>query len=288
MPELPEVETVRQGLTPALLGRQIERVEQNRPNLRFAFPDEFSARLSGVRVERLDRRAKYLLLRLSSGETLLSHLGMSGRFTIETASGAGPLPEDMVHAAPANPKHDHVVFHLEGGVTVRYNDPRRFGFMDLYPTDAEHEVRYLTGLGPEPNSNAFSGAMLAEALRNKRSPIKAALLDQRVVAGLGNIYVCEALHRSGISPRRESRTIPGKRAERLAVAVRDVINEAIEAGGSSLKDFASTDGELGYFQHRFRAYGRENEPCPTPRCDGRVQRIVQSGRSTFFCATCQR
>jgi formamidopyrimidine-DNA glycosylase len=288
MPELPEVETVRRGLTPALLGRKILRVEQNRPNLRFPFPDDFSARLSAARVEQLDRRAKYLLLRLSSGETLLSHLGMSGRFTIETTRGAGPLPEDMVHAAPANPKHDHVVFNLEDGVIIRYNDPRRFGFMELYPTDAESQVSYLTGLGPEPNSNGFSGVTLGEALRDKRSPIKSALLDQRVVAGLGNIYVCEALHRSGISPRRESRTIPGKRAERLAVAVRDVINEAIEAGGSSLKDFASTDGGLGYFQHRFRAYGRENESCLTPRCDGRVQRIVQSGRSTFYCATCQR
>jgi formamidopyrimidine-DNA glycosylase len=287
MPELPEVETVRRGLTPALLGRQIERVEQNRPNLRFPFPDDFPKRLSGVRVERLDRRAKYLLLRLSSGETLLSHLGMSGRFTIETTMGAGPLPEDMVHAAPANPKHDHVVLHIEGGVIVRYNDPRRFGFMDIYSTGAESEVSYLNGLGPEPNSNGFSGAMLGEALRNKRSPIKAALLDQRVVAGLGNIYVCEALHRSGINPRRESRTIPGKRAERLAVAVRDVIAEAIEAGGSTLKDFASTDGGLGYFQHRFRAYGRENEPCPTRQCGGSIQRIVQSGRSTFYCATCQ-
>ena len=286
MPELPEVETVRRGLTPAMQGRRIVRVEQNRPNLRFLFPERFVDRLQGQVIERLDRRAKYLLIRLSGGETLLSHLGMSGRFTIESGD-AEPRPE-LIHATPPNPKHDHVVLHLEGGVCIRYNDPRRFGFMVLYASDEEDSVSFLKGLGPEPNSNEFSGKVLGDALAGKRSPIKTALLDQRVVAGLGNIYVCEALHRSGISPRRESRTLPGARAERLAVAVRDVINEAIEAGGSSLKDFAATDGALGYFQHRFRAYGRAGEPCVTEGCDGEIQRIVQSARSTFFCAQCQR
>jgi formamidopyrimidine-DNA glycosylase len=286
MPELPEVETVRRGLTPAMQGRRIERVEQNRPNLRFPFPERFVERLQGQVVERLDRRAKYLLIRLSGGATLLSHLGMSGRFTIET-DDAVPRPE-LIHASPANPKHDHAVMHIEDGVVIRYNDPRRFGFMTLFDSDKEDDVSFLADLGPEPNSNEFSSVTLSSALKDKKSPIKAALLDQRVVAGLGNIYVCEALHRSGISPRRESRTIPGTRAERLAVAVRDVINEAIEAGGSSLKDFASTDGALGYFQHRFRAYGREGDSCVTGGCDGAIKRIVQSARSTFFCAKCQR
>jgi formamidopyrimidine-DNA glycosylase len=286
MPELPEVETVRRGLTPAMQGRRIERVEQNRPNLRFPFPDRFVERLQGQVVERLDRRAKYLLIRLSGGETLLSHLGMSGRFTIETGD-AIPRPE-LIHASPANPKHDHAVLYLQGDVVIRYNDPRRFGFMTLFDSEDEDEVSFLADLGPEPNSNEFSSVVLGAALRSKKAPIKMALLDQRVVAGLGNIYVCEALHRSGISPRRESRTIPGTRAERLAVAVRDVINEAIEAGGSSLKDFASTDGALGYFQHRFRVYGREGDACVTEGCDGEIKRIVQSARSTFYCSKCQR
>ncbi|WP_417494025.1 bifunctional DNA-formamidopyrimidine glycosylase/DNA-(apurinic or apyrimidinic site) lyase [Maricaulis sp.] len=287
MPELPEVETVRAGLIPAMQGRLIERVTLNRANLRFPFPEDMARRLGGRRIEQIDRRAKYLLLRLAEEETLLVHLGMSGRFSIEAGEDAAQ-PGDFVHAAPANPKHDHVVFEIEGGVTVRYNDPRRFGFMLIFPTDAEDEQPNLAGLGPEPTSNAFSGAALGEALAGKRTPVKSALLDQRVVAGLGNIYVCEALHRSGISPRREARTIPGVRAERLARSVREVIEEAIAAGGSTLKDFAGADGALGYFQHRFSAYGREGVPCSTPDCSGEIQRIVQAGRSTFYCPACQR
>lgn len=287
MPELPEVETVRRGLTPALEGRRLLKVEQNRPDLRFPFPERFVERLEGTRIDRLDRRAKYMLWRLSTGETLLLHLGMSGRFTVE-ADQRHEQPGDFVHAAPADPKHDHVIFHAEGGVTVRYNDPRRFGFMDLHTGNLDTASDYLRDLGPEPDGNTFSDDHLRQALAGKRSPIKTALLDQKIVAGLGNIYVCEALHRSGISPRREARTIPGARSARLAPAVRDVIREAVEAGGSSLKDFASTDGELGYFQHRFRAYGREGEACPAERCEGTIQRIVQSGRSTFFCPSCQR
>ena len=233
----------------------------------------------------MDRRAKYLLIRLDGGETLLSHLGMTGRYSIEAEDGT-VQPGDFVHATPANPMHDHVVFGIEGGVTVRYNDPRRFGFMDMFADEAM--CSYLKSLGPEPNSNAFSEAYLSRALKGRRSPIKAALLDQRIVAGLGNIYVCEALHRSGLSPRRLAGSISGLRSQRLAAAVRAVIDEAIAAGGSTLRDFASADGALGYFQHSFRAYGREGKACSTPDCTGRIERIVQSGRSTFFCSSCQR
>ena len=287
MPELPEVETVRSGLIPALQGRRVEQVVLNRPNLRFPFPEGMVERLAGHRVERIDRRAKYLLLRLTSGETLLVHLGMSGRFSIEAAA-ATRQPGDFVYAAPANPKHDHVVFEIEGGVTIRYNDPRRFGFMLMFETGSEAGQPNLAGLGPEPNSNRFSGPALGAALAGKRTPVKSALLDQRVVAGLGNIYVCEALHRAGISPLREARNIPGVRAERLATAIRNVIEEAIAAGGSTLKDFAGADGALGYFQHRFNVYGREGAACPTSGCGGAITRIVQAGRSTFFCPSCQR
>lgn len=285
MPELPEVETVRRGLIPALEGRRILAVTLNRPDLRFPFPTGFAGQVAGRRVERIDRRAKYLLIRLEGGTTVLSHLGMSGRYSIE-ADNLAAQPGDFVHAAPANPRHDHVVLEVEGGVTIRYNDPRRFGFMDLVRADADSP--YLAGLGPEPNANDFSGAYLSEALSGRRMPVKAALLDQKIVAGLGNIYVCEALHRARISPRRLAATIPGRRAERLAHAVRTVIDEAILSGGSTLRDFAAADGALGYFQHRFRAYGREGEACPEPGCSGHIGRIVQSSRSTFFCPSCQR
>lgn len=286
MPELPEVETVRRGLTPAMEGRRILRAEARRPDLRFPFPERFAERLTGTVVERLDRRSKYLLARLGSGETLLMHLGMSGRFSV-TADDLSRQPGDFVYAAPANPTHDHVVFHIEGGVTVTYNDPRRFGFMTLYETDQEDIQPYLKDLGPEPLSNGFSEDRLNEAFKTRRSPVKAGLLDQSVVAGLGNIYVCEALWRAKISPRRLCNSIPGARASRLAPAVRDVIAEAIEAGGSTLRDYAGADGAMGYFQHRFDVYGREGEPCH--RCeDSRVERIVQSGRSSFFCPSCQR
>lgn len=287
MPELPEVETVRRGLAPVMEGRVIERAENRRPDLRFPFPDRFAGRLTGVRVERLDRRAKYLLLRLENGETLLAHLGMSGRFTIHLPDRA-VKPGDFAHAPVTSEKHDHVVFDMEGGARIVFNDPRRFGFMTLFPTEAEESVPFLAGLGPEPNSNAFSGPFLQSRVTGKKAPLKAALLDQRVVAGLGNIYVCEALHRAGLSPRRLAGTLGPKRADRLALAVRQVIDDAIAAGGSSLKDFASAEGELGYFQHAFRAYGREGEACLSPECGGKIMRIVQSGRSTFFCPTCQR
>lgn len=287
MPELPEVETVRRGLAPAFEGRRITACTLHRPDLRFPFPDQMSERISGQSVERIDRRSKYLLFRLSSGETLLAHLGMSGRFSVE-ADDTRSQPGDFVHAEPANPAHDHVVFDVEGGVTVRYNDPRRFGFMTLFETGAEEQVSYLSVLGPEPHSNEFSVAYLNEALKGKKSPIKTALLDQSIIAGLGNIYVCEALFRAGISPRRTAASVVGARAERLVPHIRDVILEAIDAGGSSLRDFASADGALGYFQHRFRVYGREGEACPTPGCDSKVKRLVQSGRSTFYCGQCQK
>jgi len=287
MPELPEVETVRRGLVPAMAGRRILSARANRVDLRFAFPERFEERLTGTRVERLDRRAKYLLARLGSGETLLMHLGMSGRFTIQ-AGDLARLPGDFVYAPAGNPAHDHVVFELEDGVRVTYNDPRRFGFMTLFETASQESQPFLAGLGPEPDSNAFSSAYLDERLAGRRTPVKAALLDQRVVAGLGNIYVCEALWRARISPRRMAASVPGKRAARLAPAVRAVIAEAIDAGGSTLRDFAGADGALGYFQHRFDVYGREGEPCRREGCGGTVSRIVQSGRSTFFCPVCQR
>lgn len=287
MPELPEVETVRKGLAPVMEGRLIERAENRRPDLRFPFPDGFAERLTGIQVERLDRRAKYLLFRLESGETLLAHLGMSGRFTIQLETQA-EKPGSFAHAPGTTEKHDHVVFGMEGGANIVFNDPRRFGFMTLFRTDHESAVPFLAGLGPEPNSNEFSGPFLQARVKGKTAPLKAALLDQRVVAGLGNIYVCEALHRAGLSPRRLAGTLGPQRAERLALAVRQVIDEAIAAGGSSLKDFASADGELGYFQHTFRAYGQEGQACVTAGCVGVIERIVQSGRSTFFCPTCQR
>ncbi len=287
MPELPEVETVRRGLTPAMEGRRILAARANRADLRFPFPERFAERLSGTRVERLDRRAKYLLARLGSGETLLMHLGMSGRFSIE-ADDLSRQPGDFVYAPAANPAHDHAVFEMEGGATVTYNDPRRFGFMTIFPTEAEDAQPFLASLGPEPGSNAFSGAHLDAALKGRRSSIKAALLDQKVVAGLGNIYVCEALWRARISPKRIAATIPGARSERLAHAVRAVIAEAIEAGGSTLRDYAGADGAMGYFQHRFDVYGREGEACRTPDCGGTVVRTVQQARSSFHCPGCQR
>lgn len=289
MPELPEVETTRRGLAPVMAGRRILAARCHRADLRFPFPDRFAERLTGTRVERLDRRAKYLLARLGSGETLLMHLGMTGRFSIEAAPGApAARTADFVYAPAADPAHEHVVFDMEGGARVGYSDSRRFGFMTLFPTADEDAAPFLKGLGPEPLSNAFSSAHLCDVLRDKRTPAKAALLDQRVVAGLGNIYVCEALWRARISPRRLARTLPGARAERLAPAVRSVIEDAIEAGGSTLRDFAGADGALGYFQHRFDVYGREGEPCRRSACGGTVTRIVQSGRSTFFCGRCQR
>ena len=278
MPELPEVETVVRGLRPKLEGHRLELVEQRRPDLRFPLPENFAARLQGRRVERIQRRAKYMLLHLDDGQVLLCHLGMSGRMVIvERGRGGTRLPLD---------RHDHVIFTTEAGTEIRFNDVRRFGIMDLIAGDALEAHPLLRALGPEPLGNDFNGPALAAALKGKRTPIKAALLDQQVVAGLGNIYVCEALFFAGLSPRRLAYTVQGNRAEKLAAAVRQVLARAIEAGGSSLRDYVQANGELGYFQHEWAVYGREGEPCR--RCGAPVKRLAQSGRSTFYCARCQK
>jgi formamidopyrimidine-DNA glycosylase len=278
MPELPEVETVRLGLEPILTGRVLAHVDQRRPDLRWPLPERFAERLTGRRVTGLGRRSKYLLIGLDGEETWIIHLGMSGRI----------LVEDPRHAASVPGKHDHVIVTTDRGGTVTYNDARRFGLMDLWPAAGLENHKLLAGLGPEPLGNAFSGAALAASLADKRAPIKAALLDQRVVAGLGNIYVSEALHRAGISPKRLAGSISRPRVDRLAAEVVATLNDAIAAGGSSLRDYRQADGELGYFQHSFRVYDREGAPCPISGCTGTVQRIIQSGRSTFYCAKCQR
>jgi formamidopyrimidine-DNA glycosylase len=280
MPELPEVETVRQGLADVLEGRRLHRVQAMRPDLRFPLPENFEGRLSGRQVEKLARRGKYLLIHLQERLTLIAHLGMSGRFRIFNTS---PPPLE---------RHDHVVFEAEGGISVRFNDPRRFGFMDLADTDTLASHKMLKNMGPEPLANDFNGPVLAAALKGRKSPIKAALLDQSVIAGMGNIYVSEALFRAGLSPKRKSGTVQGGRAENLARAIRDVLNEAIAAGGSSLRDHRQPSGELGYFQHSFAVYGCTGQPCPGCTCDltrtGGIRRITQSGRSTFYCAAKQR
>lgn len=281
MPELPEVETVRRGLEPVLAGRRIVRAEVRRPDLRWPFPPELAARLTGARVVALRRRSKYLLADLDRDETLITHLGMSGRMLV---SGA-PVGA-FHHAHPAPEKHDHVVLDIEGGARVTLNDARRFGAMDLWPTADLASHRLLAGLGPEPLGNTFSGATLHARMTGRFTPVKAVLLDQRVVAGLGNIYVCEALWRARISPLRRADDVTAAEADDLAAAVRAVLLDAIAAGGSSLKDYRQADGELGYFQHSFAVYGREGSPCP--RDDGgTVARAVQSGRSSFFCPVCQ-
>jgi len=280
MPELPEVETVRAGLERSLVGRRYAHVEARRPDLRFPIPADLATRLEGHQVVRVNRRAKYLQIVQDDGTVVILHLGMSGKVNL------APQPEAGDHEPPA--KHDHLVFGLDNGSRMVFNDPRRFGFIAL-STKAELEDHdYFNGMGPEPLGNSFNAEVLSAALKGKGSPIKAALLDQRVVAGLGNIYVCEALFDSGISPRRKASSVGGKRAERLVPAIKDVLQRAIRAGGSTLKDYAHLDGESGYFQHNFRVYGREGEPCVTAGCDHQVQRITQSGRSTFFCSSCQR
>ncbi|MGA2952240.1 MAG: bifunctional DNA-formamidopyrimidine glycosylase/DNA-(apurinic or apyrimidinic site) lyase [Caulobacteraceae bacterium] len=280
MPELPEVETVRAGLEPVLVGRRLARVEARRPDLRFPLPDGFVQRLTGARVVNLRRRAKYLLAGLDRGGALLMHLGMTGRFEIEGAL----LREGFALAAPADAKHAHILFETDEGVRITFYDARRFGFMDL----VEEDDPRLLALGPEPLGPDFDAALLARAFAGRRQGPKTLLLDQSVVAGLGNIYVCEALHRARISPTRAAGSIASRRLEPLAEAVREVLAEAIEAGGSSLRDFAAANGELGYFQHSFRVYDREGEPCPNRGCRGVIQRTVQAGRSTFFCPVCQR
>ena len=275
MPELPEVETVRRGLALRISGRRIVRAELRRPDLRRPFPPMLAERLDGARIGGLARRGKYILIELDDTGLLLLHLGMSGRIT---AGGPGE----------ADAKHDHVVLTLDDGTVVRLNDARRFGTLDYLRRGEEASHPLLAGMGPEPLEAGFDGAYLGRALAGKMTPIKAALLDQRVVAGLGNIYVCEALYRAGLSPRRLAATVTGGRAARLATAIRDVLAEAIEAGGSSLRDYVQANGELGYFQHRWAVYGREGEPCPGCTCAEGVRRISQAGRSTFFCAKKQR
>ncbi|MBU3886825.1 bifunctional DNA-formamidopyrimidine glycosylase/DNA-(apurinic or apyrimidinic site) lyase [Methylosinus sporium] len=290
MPELPEVETVRRGLEPVFTGSGLAQVELRRADLRFPFPQGFAARLAGRRVEALKRRAKYLLGELDSGETLIMHLGMSGSFRIDADD-----PEGAYHrAVTTKPAHDHVVFHFTSGASVTYNDPRRFGFMLLVPPGEMAAHPLFDGLGVEPLGPELTPQRLALGLRGRKAPLKAALLDQRIIAGLGNIYVCEAMHRSHLSPLRAAGTLvdakgkPKRGLVDLVEAIRQVLGEAIEAGGSSLRDHRQTDGSLGYFQHSFRVYDREDAPCPTPGCRGHVSRVIQSGRSTFFCRDCQK
>jgi formamidopyrimidine-DNA glycosylase len=293
MPELPEVETVRRGLQPVMEGVRFTKVEARRGDLRWPLPKDFVARLENQTVEGLGRRAKYLLADLSSGDVLLMHLGMSGSFRVFYGGGE-KTPGKYHHERSQQLAHDHVVFHMENGAIVTFNDPRRFGSMKLVARAELDQEPLLRALGPEPLGNAFDAAMLAHACKGKKTSLKAALSDQRIVAGLGNIYVCEALHRSLLSPKRRASTIamrsgaPNERAERLVAAVKAVLKDAIAAGGSSLRDHRRTDGELGMFQHNFRVYDRDGKPCPTPRCKGTIKRIVQTGRSTFYCPVCQK
>jgi len=289
MPELPEVETVRRGLAPALEGHVVKSLTARRGDLRVPFPERFSERMAGRRMLKLRRRAKFLLLDLDGGETLIMHLGMSGRFTIHGSLTARPgrfhnkTPDD----GSGEGKHDHVVLETDEGTRIVYTDHRRFGLMLLAPTaDVESKLQSAGELGPEPLDAGFTPAALSAALRGKKTPIKSALLDQSVVAGLGNIYVCEALFRARISPKRLARTVSGARCEKLVPEIKAVLSEAIAAGGSTLRDYAGADGELGYFQHHFLVYDHEGDPCPN--CGGTIKRIVQSGRSTFFCQNCQR
>ncbi len=291
MPELPEVETVRRGLAPAMLGARLIAIEQRRPDLRFPFPERFVERLTGRRVEALRRRAKYLIADLDGAELLVMHLGMSGSFRIEQSGDAGDRPPAF-EAAPKNPAHDHVAFDLSTGTRIVYNDPRRFGFMQLIarPDFAGHPL--FKNIGIEPLGGELDGATLAKLFAGKKAPLKAALLDQTLIAGLGNIYVCEALHRAGLSPLRAAASLarkdggPHQRAILLARVIREVLEEAVAAGGSSLRDHRQTNGALGYFQHNFKVYGRNGAPCL--HCGGVVRRITQSGRATFYCGTCQR
>ncbi len=296
MPELPEVETVKRGLAPTMEGALLVRAELRRPDLRFPFPENFAAAVSGRRILALSRRAKYLMIDLEGGDVIIAHLGMSGSFRIE--AGAAPkAPGAVHHPRGKDEKHDHVVFHLDGeagSARVIYNDPRRFGFMDLARRDTIAEHAFFRELGEEPTGNALDSAYLATRFAGKVQPLKAALLDQRTIAGLGNIYVCEALWRAHLAPARPAGTLVDKRGGPrkplflLVEAIRAVIADAIAAGGSSLKDHIRADGSLGYFQHAFSVYDREGEACRMPGCGGTVARIVQAGRSTFYCPRCQK
>jgi formamidopyrimidine-DNA glycosylase len=282
MPELPEVETVRRGLLPVLEGAVIDRAEVNRPDLRWPLPERMADRLAGRTVTALRRRSKYILADLDSGETLLVHLGMSGRMLI-----SGTQLRSFYHAHPAPQKHDHVVLHMGNGARITFNDARRFGAMDLMPTDRADRHMLLKDLGPEPFGNDFNEPYLAGRLKGRRTPIKAALLDQRIVAGLGNIYVAETLYRARISPLRLAGDLAESEAHHLVPTIREVLAEAIEAGGSSLRDFRQANGELGYFSKHFQVYDRAGAPCETPGCKGTITRTVQSGRSSFWCPSCQ-
>jgi len=273
MPELPEVETVRRGLEPVMTDQRIAHAGVHREGLRWPFPQNMVARLEGQRIERLRRRAKYILADLDGGESLIIHLGMSGRMLISDGD--------------ALIKHDHVVLDMENGKRIAFNDPRRFGMMDLCATDQLGDHRMFKGMGPEPLGNSFDAEYLGERLKGRKVSIKSALLDQKIVAGLGNIYVCEALWRTGIAPTQKGGDVGGERVELLVSTIRDVLRAALVAGGSSLKDYRQADGELGYFQHSFAVYGREGEPCKTEGCGANIARIAQSGRSTFYCPTCQ-
>ena len=283
MPELPEVETVRRGLLPVMEGRVIACATVNRPDLRWPLPAQMGDRLTGQRVVGLRRRSKYILADLSSGETLLIHLGMSGRMLI-----SGQIVGEFHHDHPAPQKHDHVVLDMEGGARITFNDARRFGAMDLMATAGAEAHPLLAALGPEPLGNAFDEAYLVTRLKGRNTPIKSALLDQRVVAGLGNIYVCETLYRARLRPTLMAGAIKAASVAGLVPIIRQVLSEAIEAGGSSLRDYRQADGELGYFQHSFQVYDREGQPCQTPGCTGTIGRLVQSGRSSFYCPVCQR
>jgi len=297
MPELPEVETVRRGLQPAMEGARIVSVETRRPDLRFPLPEKMGETLAGRRIEALGRRAKYLLVELDNGMVLGCHLGMSGSFRVEDEDAA-ETPGVFHHERSKDSAHDHVVFHVVSADDrvrrIVYNDPRRFGFMFLTRRTELDDNPFLKGLGLEPTGNALDGAALAGMLAGRKTSLKAALLDQKAIAGLGNIYVCEALWRAGLSPKRMAGTLvrrdgtPTERCTRLAEAIRTVIADAIAAGGSSLRDYMHADGTLGYFQHSFRVYDREGEPCLRSGCSGTIRRIVQSGRSTFYCPACQK
>jgi len=294
MPELPEVETVRRGLEPAMEGARFDKVEVHRGDLRWPLPRDFAQHLRGKTVTGLGRRAKYLLADLSSGDVLLMHLGMSGSFHVfRNAGGDKPLGR-YHHERARHATHDHVVFHMSSGAIVTFNDPRRFGFMKIVARGKLDAEPLLRRLGPEPLGNGFDAGMLARACKGKKTSLKAALSDQIVVAGLGNIYVCEALHRARLSPKRAAATIATRkgeandRAERLVDGIKAVLNDAIKAGGSSLRDHKRTDGDLGLFQHHFRVYDREGARCPAPGCRGTIKRVLQNGRSTFYCPVCQK